>query len=192
MIAVHGWIMLAIGLVGLVAGYSYTGPPFHFKYRALGVPLVFFLMGPLEVVGTYYAITGRYTSAALVASIPIGFLVAAILHANEWRDISEDARTGFRTLSAEIGARRAHVVYLALVTGAYLAVGIAILGHLLPLTALLALLSLPAFVVVLRDSELGASGQVRALSMIDLDTARLHLTFGLLLAAGLVLGRYLS
>jgi len=192
LILVHGWIMLAIGLVGLVAGYSYTGPPFHYKYRALGVPLVFFLMGPLEVVGTYYAITGRYTNTALVASLPIGLLVAAILHANEWRDISEDARTGFSTLSAEIGSRRAHYVYVALVTGAYLTTGLAVLTHLLPLAALLALLSLPVFVVVLRDSELGASGQARALSMIDLDTARLHLTFGLLLATGLVVGRYVS
>jgi hypothetical protein len=33
---------------------------------------------------------------------------------------------------------------------------------------------------------------VRALSMIDLKTARLHMYFGLLLAAGLFLGRYAS
>lgn len=190
LLAVRGWPMLVIGIVGLAAGYSYTGPPFQYKFHALGVPLVFLLMGPLEVIGSYYAITGTYSSAALAASIPIGFLVAAILHGNEWRDISEDARGGITTLSAEIGSRGAHYLYVGLVTGAYLAVGIAAMGHFLPLTTLLVLLSMPILVSVLHASELGATGQVRALSMIDLKTARLHMVFGLLLATGIFLARY--
>jgi 1,4-dihydroxy-2-naphthoate octaprenyltransferase len=117
--------------------------------------------------------------------------VAAILHANEWRDISEDARSGISTLSARIGARQAHYLYVALVTGAYLVVGIAAIGHLLPVSALLVLVSLPIFVMVVRASELGATGQVRALAMIDLKTARLHMVFGALLVAGLFLARYI-
>ena len=126
-----------------------------------------------------------------MASIPIGFLVAAILHANEWRDISEDARAGISTLSARIGARQAHYLYVGLVTGAYIVVGIAAMSKLLPVSTLLVLVSLPIFVWVLRASELGATGQVRALSMIDFRTARLHLTFGALLVVGLFLARYL-
>lgn len=184
------WI-LAFGLTGLVMGYSYTGPPFQYKFHALSVPLVFLLMGPIEVTGSYFAITGRYSSAALVASIPIGFLVAAILHANEWRDLSEDARAGIATLSGAVGARRAHYLYVALVTGAYLATGIATIARVLPVTAMLVLLSLPVFVSVIRASELGASGQVRALSMIDMKTAQLHMYFGALLAIGLFLARYI-
>jgi len=190
LLSIRGWPMLLLGLTGLVAGYSYTGPPFQYKFHALGVPLVFFLMGPLMVIGTYYAITGGYDSAALFASIPIGFLVAAILHANEWRDISEDARGGIRTLSAQIGSSQAHYLYVALVTGSYLAIGIAAMGHFLPVSTLLVLLSMPIYVSALRASELGATGQVRALSMIDLKTARLHMYFGFLLVAGLVLSRY--
>lgn len=191
LIALRGPVMLAFGIVGLVAGYGYTGPPFQYKFHALAVPLVFFLMGPIEVVGSYFAISGLFDSVALVASIPIGLLVAAILHANEWRDISEDARTGIATLSAAIGARRAHYVYMSLVTGAYLAVGVAAMGRLLPVSSLLVLLSLPMFISVVRAAEFGASGQVHALAMIDLKTARLHMIFGLLLAAGLALARYI-
>ncbi len=191
LLIVRGPLMLLFGGIGLVAGYSYTGPPFQYKFHALGVPLVFFLMGPIEVVGSYFAITGSYDTAALVASVPIGLLVAAILHANEWRDISEDARAGIETLSASIGLRWAHYLYVGLVTGAYLATGIAAIAKVLPVTTMLVLLSLPFFVTVIRASELGATGQVRALSMIDLKTARLHLYFGLLLVAGLVLARYL-
>ncbi len=191
LIALRGPLMLAFGIVGLVAGYGYTGPPFQYKFHALAVPLVFLLMGPIEVVGSYFAISGRFDSVALVASLPIGLLVAAILHANEWRDISEDARTGIATLSAAIGARRAHYLYMGLVTSAYLTVGIAAMGHLLPISSLLVLLSLPMFISVVRAAEFGASGQVHALSMIDLKTARLHMIFGFLLALGLALARYL-
>lgn len=191
LIAARGWPMALLGVLGLIAGYSYTGPPFQYKFHGLGVPLVFFLMGPLMVEGSYYAAAGAFSATALYASIPVGLLVAAILHANEWRDISEDARADVTTLSSELGARLAHRVYLALVIGAYLVVGVAALGHLLPLSAVLVILSLPVLIPALRASELGASGQVRALAMIDLSTARLHLYFGLLLATGLLLARYL-
>jgi 1,4-dihydroxy-2-naphthoate octaprenyltransferase len=186
----RGWPMLVFGVIGIVMGYSYTGPPFQYKFHALSVPLVAILMGPLEVLGSYYAVTGRFSGAALYASVPIGLLVAAILHANEWRDISEDARAGISTLSAALGAGGAHLLYLGLVTGAYVAVGAAAIGHQLPVSTMLVVLSRPVFVWVLRASELGATGQTRALSMIDLKTARLHMSFGLLLVAGLFLGRY--
>lgn len=186
----RGWPMLAFGVAGIVFGYSYTGPPFQYKFHALGVPLVAILMGPLEVAGSYFAVTGGVSARALYASLPIGLLVAAILHANEWRDISEDARAGISTLSARIGPRGAHLLYLALVIGAYIMVGAGAIWGLLPVSTMLVVLSLPVFVWVLRASELGATGQVRALSMIDLKTARLHMTFGALLVAGLFVARY--
>ncbi|HET8631823.1 MAG TPA: LLM class flavin-dependent oxidoreductase [Thermomicrobiales bacterium] len=187
LVALRGWPLLALGVAGLAGGYFYTAPPFQYKYRALGLPLVFLLMGPLMVAGSYYAITGRFTWTAVVASVPVGLLVAAILHGNEWRDIGEDARYGFRTLSSLVGWRRAHAVYVALVVGAYISVALAAMAGALPVYTLLAVLSLPLFVVVLRSVELGATGQVRAIAMLDLWTARLHLLFGALLVAGLAL-----
>jgi 1,4-dihydroxy-2-naphthoate polyprenyltransferase len=187
LILTRGWPLVALGASGLLGGYFYTAPPFEYKYRALGVPLVFLLMGPLMVLGSYYAVSGAFSLQALVASIPVGFLVAAILHSNEWRDISEDARLGSRTLSSLIGAKRAHSLYLSLLVGAYLTVALAALVRALPVAAILAILSLPAFVSVLQASELGASGQTGAITMIDLKTARLHMLFGALFALGLAL-----
>src|SRR2546423_14829177 len=99
----RGWPIVLLGLIGFIGGYFYTAPPFQYKYRALGVPLVFLLMGPLMVVGAYYALTGRYSDQALLASLPVGFLVAAILHANDVRDVDDDARTGFKKLSTLVG-----------------------------------------------------------------------------------------
>jgi 1,4-dihydroxy-2-naphthoate octaprenyltransferase len=184
----RGWPIILLGLIGFIGGYFYTAPPFHYKYRALGLPLVFLLMGPLMVVGAYYAVTGGFDASLLIVSIPVGLLVAAILHGNEWRDIAEDTRHGFTTLSAQLGREAAHWVYVMLVLGAYVAVGLAVMVGALPKLALLTLLSLPLMAWILRAAELGAEGHLRAISMIDLMTARLHSAFGALLLVGLVAG----
>ncbi len=187
LVELRGPAIVVLGLLGLVGGYGYTAPPFQYKYRALGVPMVFVLMGPLMVVGSYYAITGLWAAQAAVLSVPVGLLVAAILHGNEWRDISEDTRAGIVTLSSRLGREWAHYSYVALVLGAYITLGLAVAFNLLPPASLLAILSLPFLAQVVRSAELGATGQARAIAMIDMQTARLHLAFGALLVAGILL-----
>ncbi len=185
LIVARGWELAVLGLVGLIGGWGYTAPPLQYKYRAAGLPLVFVLMGPLMVLGGFFAITGRWSLTAGVISLPIGLLVTAILHGNEWRDIGEDARAGISTLSIRAGRRFAHGLYVALLVGAYLALVAAVAVGALPRLSLLAVLSLPLFVRALRSSELGAMGQQRAISLIDLQTAQLHAAFGALLVVGL-------
>ncbi len=184
----RGWPIVLLGLIGFIGGYFYTAPPFQYKYRALGLPLVFLLMGPLMVVGSYYAVTGTFDPNLLVVSLPVGLLVTAILHGNEWRDVAEDTRHGFTTFSAQVGRDAAHWVYVMLILGAYVAVGLAVMVGALPKLALLTLFSLPLVAWILRDAERGAEGHLRAIAMIDLMTARLHGAFGALLLVGLVAG----
>ena len=184
----RGWPIVLLGLIGFIGGYFYTAPPFQYKYRALGLPLVFLLMGPLMVVGSYYAVTGSFDPNLLIVSLPVGLLVTAILHGNEWRDVAEDTRHGFTTFSAQVGREAAHWVYVMLILGAYVAVGLAVIVGALPKLALLTLFSLPLMALILRDAERGAEGHLRAIAMIDLMTARLHSAFGVLLLVGLVAG----
>ncbi|HET7182384.1 MAG TPA: prenyltransferase, partial [Candidatus Limnocylindrales bacterium] len=191
LIALRGPAIIVLGLLGLIGGWGYTAPPFQYKYRALGVPLVFLLMGPLMVVGSYFAITGAWSLPALVLSIPVGCLVAAILHGNEWRDIGEDSRAGITTLSSRVGKEWAHYGYVALVLGAYITLGLAVAFRLLPPATLLAILSLPFLAQVVRSAELGATGQARAIAMIDVQTARLHLAFGSLLVLGVLVSAWI-
>jgi 1,4-dihydroxy-2-naphthoate octaprenyltransferase len=191
LVALRGPAIVVLGVIGLVGGWGYTAPPLQYKYRALGVPLVFVLMGPLMVVGTYFAVTGAWSQDALILSVPVGLLVAAILHGNEWRDISEDTRAGIVTLSSRLGKEWAHYGYVALVLGAYMTLGLAVAFRLLPPATLLAIVSLPFLAQVVRSAELGASGQPRAIAMIDLQTARLHLAFGTFLVLGVLMSGWL-
>jgi 1,4-dihydroxy-2-naphthoate polyprenyltransferase len=187
LVAARGWPVAVFGVLGLIGGLGYTAPPLEYKFHALGPPLVFLLMGPLMVVGSYYVSSGTFTWSALVASLPVGLLVTAILHGNEWRDVSEDARAGISTLSIRVGRRFAHELYLTLVIGAYLVLALAVALGALPPLSMLAMLSLPLLVRAVRASELGATGQQRAIAMIDLETAQLHAAFGFLLVAGLAI-----
>ncbi len=132
LVAMRGPAIIVLGLLGLLGGWGYTAPPLQYKFHALGVPLVFLLMGPLMVVGTYFAISGVWAPQALVLSVPVGLLVAAILDGNEWRDISEDTRAGIVTLSSRLGRDWAHWFYVALVLGAYITLGLAVAFRLLP------------------------------------------------------------
>ncbi len=186
LVGARGWPIVVLGIAGLVGGYTYTAPPFQYKFGSLGIPLVFLLLGPLAVVGSFYAITGTFDWSAIALSLPVGLLVAAILHGNEWRDISEDARAGARTFSVRAGRQAAHWLYLTLVVGAYIVLTAAVVAGLLPTWSLLAMLSMPLLVRQIRSAEFGASGQQRAIAMIDLQTAQLHAAFGYLMVLGLV------
>jgi 1,4-dihydroxy-2-naphthoate polyprenyltransferase len=192
LIWLRGPAIIGLGSLGLLGGWGYTAPPLEYKNRGFGVPLVFLLMGPLMVEGAYYAVSGAWSLTALVLSIPVGLLVAAILHGHEWRDIREDSRAGISTLSGRIGRRWAHYGYVALVLGAYMVLALSVIAGILPAWTMLAILSLPFLAQVIRSAELGATGQARAIAMIDLQTARLHLAFGSLLVLGLVLSRLIG
>jgi 1,4-dihydroxy-2-naphthoate octaprenyltransferase/alkanesulfonate monooxygenase SsuD/methylene tetrahydromethanopterin reductase-like flavin-dependent oxidoreductase (luciferase family) len=191
LVALRGPVLAGLGLFGIVAGYTYTAPPFHLKYHALGVPLIVATFGPIMVVGAYFAIAGTFDPRTVVVSLPAGLFVGAVVQGNEWRDIGDDARAGILTLSIKLGRRFAHYLYLGFVMGAYLSLGLAVALGWLPPTTAIALFSLPLLAQAVLSAELGAAGQARAIAMIDLQTARLYLTFGTLLVLGLLLSRTL-
>lgn len=180
------WIIFLVAL-GVAGGYYYTAPPLEYKYRALGVPMVFLQMGPLMVLATYLAQRGTVSPVALWASLPVGFLVAAILHVNDIRDIHDDSGTGVITLSSLMGRVAAANLYRLMILGAYLVVLVVVgLGY-FPMWALLTLLTLPLARRVLRNLSAGIRQQ-GGLDTLDIATAQLHLAFGLLLSLSFLLG----
>jgi 1,4-dihydroxy-2-naphthoate octaprenyltransferase len=188
----RGPLILLLGIVGFLGGYGYTAPPLQYKYHALGVPLVFLVMGPITVSGAYFAESGTWDSRTLVLSLPVGLLVGAIVHGNDWRDIGDDTRAGIATISNLIGRRWAHYGYLVLVLGAYVSLAVSVAAGLLPSTTVIAVLSLPFLAQVVHSAEFGAAGQARAIAKLDLETARLHMAFGALLILGVLLSSRLS
>jgi len=102
-----GWPVLLFGLAGLFISYFYVGPPLRLEYHGWGEAAVGVGMGPLIILGANYVQTGRVGFQPFFISLPLGFLVAAILYVQSLPDLEHDARCGKVTLVARLGARRA-------------------------------------------------------------------------------------
>ena len=180
-----GWPILAVGLASVAAAYFYSAGPYPLGKLGLGEITVFFLMGPLMVMAAYYVQVEELSWSALRVSLPVGFLVTAILHCNNLRDVEEDRQQGKRTLSALVGLELSRWLYGGLLMAAYaILVALALTGAVDRL-ALLGLAPLPwAVVLTLR---LWRTRERSALNRSLVDTSRLHLLTGLFLAAGLAI-----
>lgn len=186
----RGFPMFLLGLIGLLGGYTYTGKPLGFKYIALGDLGVFLLMGPLMTLGAYFALTGEMSMAPILASIPIGFLTVAILHANNTRDIIHDSQAQVKTVAVLLGFSASRYYYAVLVLGAILFVLALVAWGVFPLWSLLVLFSLPLALRNIRQMLKAQVGKMEEIAMLDVHTAQHHLFFGLLLLLSLIL-RYI-
>jgi 1,4-dihydroxy-2-naphthoate octaprenyltransferase len=177
-----GPLLLWIGLGGVLVVILYTAGPFPLAYNGLGEIAVFIFMGPLMVLGAYYVMAVRFDIAPVLVGIPIGFMVAAILHANNVRDIESDRAVNKRTLAVLLGIKAARIEYLVLVGGAYVMVALMILFGVMPMTTLLVVVTLPEayrliqIIFTSSDNALLHHAQGR--------TAKLHGQFGLWLVIG--------
>ncbi|MHB1712532.1 MAG: 1,4-dihydroxy-2-naphthoate polyprenyltransferase [Acidimicrobiales bacterium] len=189
------WWVLLVGAAGLAAGWFYTGGPRPYGYAGFGELVVFAFFGPVATIGTYYVQTLRLGGwTVLWASMAVGLLAAALLLANNLRDIVTDLGSGKRTLAARFGRRRAGRFYIGCVMLPF--VGVLIWGLLAttgvieghrPGFVFLPLLALPLVTVPIGLVRGDADG--RALLPVLAATGRLQWAFGALLAASVLLWR---
>ena len=179
---VRGWAVLALGLVGALGAWTYTGPPFNYKSKALGEVGVFLLWGPLMVLGSYFVQRQAFSVPALMVSVPFGALVALVLLANNIRDVRTDSRQEVKTLPILLGQKNGLRLFIGLIALAYLAVTAMALFGPLPFWSLLVLLSLPLAVPLIRSVKVNIPDDM------DARTAQLDTGFGVLLVVSLVLG----
>ncbi len=184
-----GWPILALGIPSVAAGYFYTASPVSLGYVALGELTVFIFMGPVIVMGAYYVMALQFSAAALWASIPLGFMVAGILHANNIRDIDTDLHHGKRTLATILGRTGARYELAALDALAYASVIVAVLTRTLPGTALAVFITIPRALdqlrIVFRETE------PKKLNLALFRSVQLHMEFGLLMIVAFLIAAFM-
>jgi 1,4-dihydroxy-2-naphthoate octaprenyltransferase len=111
--------MFYIGIIGIIGSYAYTGEPFVYKTKGLGVPLSFFIMGPLMVFGAFYPFGLQFTWYPILLGLPVSMFVPALMISNEMRDFKRDKRLAMGTLSQLIGPKFSLILYETLVFGAF-------------------------------------------------------------------------
>ena len=140
-----GTFILMLGVSGLLTGALYSAPPVFLAGRGLGEATVFLNFGLLTVSGAYFLQAGNITTDAAIVSLPIGFLIAAILYANEFPDYESDKASGKRNLVVRLAPKKASYGLLIIGAMAYLSVIIPVVTGYLPLRFLAGIVSLPFF-----------------------------------------------
>ncbi len=146
---VQGWLLLPLLFLGALCIILYT--PIILKHSfpewSPGVGL-----GTLPVLGAYFVQTGHYTWPAVVAAVPSGLLVLNLLLLNEFPDAEADKTAARQTLPITMGSKKAAVVYSALTILTYCWIIGAVLTRIMPISTLIALLTLPFAVKAIRGS----------------------------------------
>ncbi len=170
--------LLWIGLIGVLGTFFY----YKMKFMALGDLLIFIIYGPLIALGTAFVMTNEISWDVLFLSIPIGFLVVNILHANNTRDIRDDGKANIKTQAMLLGLKGSKIQYILLAMGAYVAVILMVVFGMLHPLSLLVVITLP---IALKNIKLMQQAQVDKPEIIkDLDaaSAQLVMAFSVLLS----------
>jgi 1,4-dihydroxy-2-naphthoate octaprenyltransferase len=190
------WWFIPLGVLCGIAGWAYTGGPKPYGYLGLGEIFVFVFFGLVATAGSAYVQHAPFTISisghlfaysydwayALWAGVPVGLLAAALLEANNVRDLETDTEAGKKTLAVRLGRPGAGILYTGTLMAA--AVGVAIVAH-YEVWALIALAAVPLAIAPVRLALSDKKGR-ELLPMLG-DTARLQIVGGLLLALGVLL-----
>jgi len=193
--ATVSWWLIPLGAICGVAGWAYTGGPHPYGYLGLGEVFVFVFFGLVATTGSAYVQHAPFVIAldrhlyqydyqwgiALWAGVPVGLLAAALLQANNLRDMVTDQVSGKKTLAVRLGRRGAGLFYCVTLMGVALSIGVL---HNYRSWSLIALAGMPLAIFPVRLA-LGDRTGKRLLPMLG-RTARLQIAVGLLLTVGLL------
>jgi len=121
----------------------YDATPVSLKEIGLGELATFVVWGPLMVCGGYFAITGHFSLAALIAGVPSGLGVMTVLLGKHIDQAEFDGAHGIRTLPVLLGDSASRWLEIGLIGAMYVTIALAVVAGALPWPTLLVLTILP-------------------------------------------------
>lgn len=180
------WWLAVVGLLSMAIGYYYTGGPYPIAYTPFGELVSGVVMGMFLILIAFYIQTGTVTSDSVLLSIPSTLLVAAIMMANNIRDLEGDKRSGRKTLAILVGRPTAVTVLMLFFLISYIwIITLILIGHLTP-WALLVLLSVRKPYKAIKTFRMHIE-PLRVMPAMR-ETALTNTAFGLLLGIAILLG----
>ena len=160
-----GWLLLVMGLVCCFIGVFYTAGPIPLSRMPLGEVFSGFTMGlgifamvvylntfdqgafflNLDLASGEFSLVGNLwqVAALVLASLPLVFMIANIMMANNLRDLETDIENHRYTLVYYIGRKAGLNLFSALVYGSYLAILVGLLARVFDWPILVTFLTLP-------------------------------------------------
>ena len=180
---VKGWMLVPLLVLATLLIVLYTPVILKMGYPEWSPGLG---LGILPVLGAYFVHVGEYTLSSLIASMPSYFLVHNLLLLNEFPDVDADVTIGRRTLPIVLGRKGAAVVFSLFLVLVYFWIAGAVILRTMPAWTLLALLTLPIAVQVIRGAF--RYDDMDVFLPVMMKNVLLILSIQALLAAGYILG----
>lgn len=185
LVLLTGTVLLIIGIAGVCIGFFYSG----LKYHALGDLAVFLNFGILGSLGAWVVQTNSFSWIPMIWTVSMAMLVSAILHANNWRDVSSDAEKKVTTVASLFGDKGSFAYYAFLIFGPFvIVIGLILIPRVIsdqltamPWTFFIVLLGLPSALKLWgRAIRRHTPRQPMDFVILDGATAQHNLVFGLL------------
>lgn len=146
-----GFIIAILGAISISVGLLYSGGPYPISASPFGELFSGFFMGTIIIGISYFIQTNIYSLDIFLVSIPFALLIAAILTANNIRDLNEDIAGGRRTLAIILGKEKA-VIFLKSISW--------IAFFLIPLFIALKILPIYSIIVFLTSIKIEKAGKI--------------------------------
>ncbi len=182
------FLILPVGIIGILISICYTMPPFKLVYRGLGEVAIFIVFGILINVGTSLFIGESINMVIIIYACHLGFLITNVLVINEFPDYEGDLRANKRNLVVIFGKEKACKIYLGLFISAYLFI-VAIIIITGELSWGLALLTIPLAKKSYSNCKKNYN-DIKKLLYSNLMTARIYVINGILLIVGILINTY--
>ena len=175
-------VLILIGVIAIIAGWTYTGGRKPYGYSGFGEFSVFVFFGLVATMGSYFAQSQKITWQSLLLAIPMGALSCSILGLNNLRDRPKDELVGKNTLAVRLGDSGARSFLIALLLLSFTA---SLAAVTISPWALIVLVTIPFYYILIK----GISGGLTGPALIPLlsKTGELQLLTALLITFALIL-----
>lgn len=151
--------------IAAILAFEYTAPPLRLSYNKLGELDIFLLFGVLLVMGSFYLFAGTFTIGAFLISLPISFLIGAVIVCNEVPDYRSDAAAGKHNLVHGAGPEKGYIIYALLIILSALSLILNVLsGNISPIAGIITLFYAMGVkaALILKDKASGMKDFIRA------------------------------
>jgi len=104
------WGFFGLGLLSMLAAYTYTAGKKPYGYAGLGDISVLIFFGFVGVLGSNYLFTKTFDWMNILPALSCGLFATGVLNINNIRDIESDTRAGKKTIPSRLGKQKA-IVY---------------------------------------------------------------------------------
>ncbi len=186
-IYVRGWMLLPVGILGVLIVLAYTKWITKSPILCLIAPGLGF--GHLMVMGTSFVLTGTYSWTSFIVSMVPFFLVCDLLLLNQFPDIDADREVGRKHLPIAVGKNACVMIYGFFLLMTYFSIVLGCLLELLPLQSLISLICAPFAIHIFFGVNKNTDSIPDLIPYMGKNVALIILTH-ILLSTGIVWGLY--